>query len=70
MCYKESALQITKEDFTKFDFIFGMDDENMADLKRLAPKGSHAKCLLLGEFDPNKERIIRDPYYVSFSLFC
>lgn len=43
----------------------------MADLKRLSPKGSHAKCLLLGEFDPDKERIIRDPYYVRelFTVF-
>lgn len=46
-----------------------MDDENMSDLNRLAPKGSRAKLLLLGEFDPNKERIIRDPYYVSGGRF-
>ncbi|XP_063709553.1 low molecular weight phosphotyrosine protein phosphatase 1-like [Culicoides brevitarsis] len=61
--YDNRCRQITKEDFNKFDFIFGMDDENMSDLKRLAPKGSSAKLFLLGEFDPNKERIIRDPYY-------
>lgn len=45
-----------------------MDDENMKDLERLKPKGSTAKLLLLGEFDPNKERIIRDPYYVGLYL--
>uniref|UniRef100_A0A336KGL4 Low molecular weight phosphotyrosine protein phosphatase n=1 Tax=Culicoides sonorensis TaxID=179676 RepID=A0A336KGL4_CULSO len=61
--YNNRARQITKEDFKKFDFIFGMDDENISDLERLAPKDSTAKILLLGDFDPNNERIIRDPYY-------
>lgn len=42
-----------------------MDDENIGDLNDLAPKNSKAKILLLGDFDPNGERIIRDPYYVS-----
>lgn len=38
----------------------------MSDLKRKAPKGHHAKLLLLGEFDTegNATTIIRDPYYV------
>ena len=30
------ARQIRREDFAKFDYIFGMDHENMADLKRMA----------------------------------
>lgn len=43
-----------------------MDTENIADLKRLAPKKNcHAKILMLGDFDPENDRIIRDPYYVS-----
>lgn len=41
-----------------------MDDENISDLNSRAPKGSSAKILLLGSFDPEGERIIRDPYYV------
>lgn len=43
-----------------------MDEENMSDLKRKAPKEHHAKLLLLGEFDTegNATTIIRDPYYV------
>lgn len=42
-----------------------MDDENMKELKRRAPKNSKAELLLLGDFDPEGDRIIRDPYYVS-----
>lgn len=49
----------------KFDYIFGMDDDNMEDLNRSKPKNATAKLLLLGEFDPQNERIIRDPYYDS-----
>lgn len=43
-----------------------MDNSNILDLKERAPKNATAKILLLGDFDPNGERIIRDPYYVSF----
>lgn len=57
--------QINKNDFVNFDYIFGMDDHNIEDLNERAPKNATAKILLLGEFDPNGERIIRDPYYVS-----
>ncbi|KOB65326.1 Primo-1 [Operophtera brumata] len=41
--------------------------ENMRDLKRKAPKGSTAKLLLFGDYDPEGDRIIRDPYYDSDS---
>lgn len=34
------------------------------DLNEKAPRGSTAKILLLGAFDPTGDRIIRDPYYV------
>jgi low molecular weight phosphotyrosine protein phosphatase len=39
----------------------------MSDLEDLKPKDGTAKLLLLGDFDPNGERIIRDPYYDSDS---
>lgn len=40
-----------------------MDDENMDDLNGMKPSGAKAKVLLLGDFDPQNVRIIRDPYY-------
>lgn len=61
--YNNRARQITKADFEKFDFIFGMDDENMSALEHKAPKSTKAKLLLLGAFDPEEDRVIRDPYY-------
>lgn len=47
-----------------------MDDENMGDLDQFSQgtKGK-AKLLLLGDFDPEGSRIIRDPYYVIFVAF-
>lgn len=39
----------------------------MQDLKDLKPEDGTAKLLLLGDFDPQGEKIIRDPYYDSDS---
>ncbi|KAL5279752.1 primo-1.2 family protein [Megaselia abdita] len=67
---KHIARQITKEDFEEFDYIFGMDKANMEDLSKLKPEGSKAKCLMLGDFGLDiNDRIIEDPYYVSFINF-
>lgn len=40
----------------------------MKDLNKRAPRGSKAKLLLFGDFDPQGDRIIRDPYYVSYNF--
>ncbi|PSN43619.1 Low molecular weight phosphotyrosine protein phosphatase [Blattella germanica] len=61
--YTHKVRQITKEDFKKFDFIFGMDDSNMKELDSMKPSNSKAELILLGTYDPEGERIIRDPYY-------
>lgn len=55
--------QITKEDFRTFDYIFGMDNENMRELKKRAPPDAKASVQLLGSHDPQGRLIIRDPYY-------
>ncbi|RUS86409.1 hypothetical protein EGW08_005859 [Elysia chlorotica] len=61
--YHHRGRLITKEDFNKFEYIFGMDHENMGDITEMKPKNSTAKCLLLGEFDPQKELTVQDPYF-------
>ncbi|KAH8243972.1 hypothetical protein KR032_011875 [Drosophila birchii] len=62
--------QIRKQDFNEFDYIFGMDEDNMSELRRLAPKDSKAELLMLGDFGLDKKnRIIEDPYYVSRQFF-
>uniref|UniRef100_A0A0B7B9D2 Low molecular weight phosphotyrosine protein phosphatase n=1 Tax=Arion vulgaris TaxID=1028688 RepID=A0A0B7B9D2_9EUPU len=61
--YKHSGRLITKKDFTTFEYIFGMDHENISDISELTPANSTAKVGLLGEYDPQKELIIEDPYF-------
>lgn len=63
LAYDNKARQLKKEDFKKFDYIFGMDYENMSDLEDMKPSDGTAKLLLIGDFDPQGEKVIRDPYY-------
>ncbi|BGP13204.1 Low molecular weight phosphotyrosine protein phosphatase [Rhodosporidiobolus nylandii] len=53
--------QLQKSDFTKFDYIIGMDKSNMSNIARAAPKNSTAKIAMFGEFGDNKT--VDDPYY-------
>jgi low molecular weight phosphotyrosine protein phosphatase len=40
-----------------------MDQSNYDNIMNKNPGNGKAKVKLLGEFDPNGERIIEDPYY-------
>ncbi|EDX13034.1 low molecular weight phosphotyrosine protein phosphatase 2 isoform X1 [Drosophila simulans] len=62
--YHGKARVLAPEDFFEFDYIFAMDLSNLAALRRMAPKGTTAKLLILGNFGLKPdERIIEDPYY-------
>ncbi|KAM0726528.1 Low molecular weight phosphotyrosine protein phosphatase [Formica fusca] len=61
--YSHRARQINQDDFNKFDWIFGMDNDNIQDINGLKPKECRAKVELLGSYDSSGEVIIRDPYY-------
>lgn len=63
IAFKHSAQQLTKDDFGRFDFIFGMDQSNVNEINSLKPNRSKAQVMLLGSFDPEADTIIRDPYY-------
>nr|XP_057912182.1 low molecular weight phosphotyrosine protein phosphatase isoform X5 [Doryrhamphus excisus] len=65
------ARQVTKDDFMSFEFILCMDESNLNDLKRKANsvKNHKAKIELLGSYDPQKQLIIKDPYYGSDADF-
>lgn len=58
-----TARQITSNDFLHFDYIFGMDKENIKTLKEKAPHGSKARIELLGLCDCECKFIIPDPYH-------
>lgn len=60
------ARQIKVRDFDRFDFIIGMDDENMADLRSLAPAAGHrARIMPCAGFLTRHKGIdaVPDPYY-------
>ena len=61
------ARLLDAEDFKEYEFIFGMDEQNIKDIKKEAPAGSTAKIELLGSYDPQDSSFIRDPYYDSGS---
>ncbi|KAF9099594.1 hypothetical protein BGX27_000551 [Mortierella sp. AM989] len=60
---KHKARQVMAEDYTKFDYILCMDEENLRDLKDMAPKGHQSTVKMFGSYDPKGDRIIKDPYY-------
>lgn len=57
LAYDNRARQITTQDFYKFDYIFGMDDYNIEDLNDIKPNDATARIFLLGDFDPQGDRI-------------
>ncbi|XP_076612645.1 low molecular weight phosphotyrosine protein phosphatase isoform X2 [Chaetodon auriga] len=61
------ARQVTREDFMSFEYILCMDESNLSELNRKAKSAtnSQAKIELLGSYDPENQRIIKDPYYGS-----
>ena len=68
------ARQVTAEDFERFDLLLGMDSENVADLRRMAPgEQARERVRLLREFDPagagSADLDVPDPYYGGDSGF-
>lgn len=59
------ARLVQKEDFHTFEYILGFDEDNLQDLRRLAPAECSAMLKLLGNFDGEVPGgvVIKDPYY-------
>ncbi len=65
--YDMSALrgrQVGAEDFSRFDYVLAMDENNLAILNRLRPRDAESHLGLFLEFaDRREEREVPDPYY-------
>ncbi|XP_034383275.1 low molecular weight phosphotyrosine protein phosphatase isoform X1 [Cyclopterus lumpus] len=61
---QHEARKVTNDDFMSFEYILCMDESNLSELNRRAKlvKNISAKIELLGSYDPDKQRIIEDPY--------
>ncbi|MGH1373564.1 MAG: low molecular weight protein-tyrosine-phosphatase [Cellvibrionaceae bacterium] len=58
------ASQIKTEDFLDFDYILAMDNQNLSDLRQVAPGNSRARVELLLAFDDQSQVTeVPDPYY-------
>ena len=66
------ARTLNQEDFFRFDYILGMDNYNVQDIKSLKPSKSKAVIELFSKYDPSDSSTIRDPYcdrgYEGFEL--
>lgn len=61
---KHITRQIREEDFYKFDFILGMDEGNLYDLRKMAPEDCRSRIEMLGRYRTEEsDRIIVDPYF-------
>ena len=61
---QRSARQITSDDYQKFDYLIGMDNENIFNMRRRWNNDPENKIFLLLEF-AGKTREITDPWYTG-----
>jgi len=58
------ARQLTAQDFHRFDLLLAMDQDNLAAMRALAPRGAAGRARLFLSFHPQRgERAVPDPYY-------
>jgi len=62
--YEGRARQVDPRDFARFDYILAMDDDNLADLRRMMPPNSDAVLARFLDFAPDAPvREVPDPWY-------
>lgn len=73
--YRHAARKVMLSDFTQFDFILAMDDDNLRHLlrskQRLHKNNDTTKCQirLFGDFGGQKGEEVMDPYYGAHDGF-
>ena len=67
-CKGKRAVQITKNDYSKYDYILGMDQWNMKNMMRILRNDPENKVKLLLDYS-ERPRDIADPWYTgNFTL--
>jgi len=70
--YRHKARRIKPDDFSRFDFIFGMDNDNIQMIRQQAPKDPSkvtAQIAKLSDYDPQGLKEVPDPYYGGYDGF-
>lgn len=58
------ARRVVSDDFEEFDLILAMDEDNLSELRQVAPPGARARLALLLDYAADRrERSVPDPYY-------
>lgn len=55
--------KVVEQDFEKYDYILGMDNQNIENLLKVCPEKFQHKVSLLLKFCVSEEQEIPDPYY-------
>ncbi len=63
-CGGHRAVQLTKQDYDKFDYLIGMDSANMRNINRIVGFDAEKKVYKLLDFT-NMHRDIADPWYTG-----
>lgn len=63
-CTGKRARQLTIEDGDYYDYIIGMDDANLRNMKKMLSKENHCKLSLLMDYTENP-RSVADPWYTG-----
>ncbi|KAI8965205.1 phosphotyrosine protein phosphatases I [Daldinia sp. FL1419] len=73
--YTHTARKLRDSDFRDFDYIFAMDNSNLADLMRWRDRSrnlsnSKAQVMLFGEYSgTGRKEVVQDPYYDGNDAF-
>jgi len=60
----QSSRKVTRDDFTRFDYILAMDHDNLSHLKRMTPRDYPGHVSLFLDFHPEMfGQPVPDPYY-------
>jgi protein-tyrosine phosphatase len=58
------ARQLEQQDFERFDLLLAMDEENLGNMRRIAPRSLLPRARLFLEYAPDLPvRAVPDPYY-------
>ena len=64
------ARLVEPDDFSRFEYVLAMDEENYHSLSGICPRGSERKLMLFMDFAPHlRTREVPDPYYGGASGF-
>ena len=64
-CEGKRAVQVTKADYQKYDYLICMDSNNLRNLKRIIGSDPDEKVSLLLDYTDRKGASIADPWYTG-----